>query len=292
MTARVKGQEEAVEADSVDGTEETPSAAIARELARVGRHTTELLRSAGDTAAKIVADAKTDAERIRQEATEQADATRAEADAHAVRTRTEADSFAREARGNAYSFSQERRRRAEAEAESRLADARGQADDILGVVHGKKIALETVVADLSEKREGLLLQLETMADSIQGTTKRHRKGVDEIDPVPVESDEFRPPAGPAWENPLDALSDELKAEDSVITGSTDEVETDADVFEGYKTPDLKPLMEAGDALDADGNQPKAKEKARRRWGRRSSPWLPPRGIDADAVTSESIPPPG
>lgn len=285
-----------METDNAARSEETPAAAVKRELSRVSEHTAKLLGAAGDTAASVVADAKGEAARITGAAQVEVDAMRADADRYAERTRSEADEFARQTRGSAYSFAQDRRRQAEVDAEGHVADAREEAQHLIETAQGRQAALFTVIADLSERRETLLSQLERIADSLGQTASRHREDAAPLDPVPDEGQAFLPPRGPAWSD----VEESGNSEGTVVSGWPDPLE---ELGEDLEAEDLEADLEAEDfgepapAFDGVRVEPAAEDKAgerkRRGWlGRRSSPWLPPRGLDADAVPSKDGSPPG
>ncbi len=271
--------------DMAEATGQTPSDAVRQELERVGAHTADLLRQAGDTAANIVADARGEAEIILSSARSEADQVRAESDRYAESTRADADEFAQSTRGSAYSFAQERRRQAEIDAEGHLADAREEAEHIITVAHDRRAGLQTVIADLSERRDAALAALEGIAESIRGATNRHWEGAGALDPVPGDEDEYRPPSGPAW----DDEPHEGKAKDEwAVVGRGDRPDPLDTLAEELDEPEGLDETEVLDEAD-DGED---WGSGARDSGRRSSPWLPPRGLDPGAIPSESKPPPG
>ena len=131
-------------ADWLESLDDEPAAAdaIRAELERVGERTTGVLTAAGEAAAKLTEDAETEAEKIREEAKVAANVTRMEADRYAEETRSEADEYSERAR----------------------AEARQKRED-----------LEKVIGDLTERRDDLLDEIESIAGALTGTASEHRR---------------------------------------------------------------------------------------------------------------------
>jgi DivIVA domain-containing protein len=189
------------------GEDQAHSELVQRELERIGQRTAKVLTAAGEAAAALTADAEAEAaerldeariaanaarveaqryaEQTRGEADEygesergKADAyarkVRGEADAHDERTRTGADAYAGQTREEAEALVAEMRQEAEAEAQRLVADAKNEAARILGDARRQRKDLESVINDLSERRDRLLDELERIAGSLAGTASEHR----------------------------------------------------------------------------------------------------------------------
>jgi DivIVA domain-containing protein len=189
------------------GEEQAHSELVQRELERIGQRTAKVLTAAGEAAAALTADAEAEASRRFDEARIAANAARVEAERYAEQTRSEVDAYAEAERGKADAYAQKVRQatdeydqgtrteadayagqtreevealaaetREEAEAESKrlVNDAKTEAARVLGDVRGQRKDLDTVIADLVERRDQLLDELERIAGSLAGTASEHR----------------------------------------------------------------------------------------------------------------------
>ena len=189
------------------GEDQAHSELVQRELERIGQRTAKVLTAAGEAAAALTADAEAEAsqrldeariaanaarveaerysEETRGEADEYAEAERGKADAYAhkvrkdadsydERTRTDADAYAGQTREQAEALVAEMREESEAEAQRLVNDAKSEAARILGDARRQRKDLETVTADLAERRDRLLDELERLAGSLAGTASEHR----------------------------------------------------------------------------------------------------------------------
>ncbi len=145
------------------GAEVEPSEAVRRELDNVGRHTAGVLSAAGEAAGSIRSEAEAEAAETVEQSRIEANATRVEADDYAERIRTESDDYAQAERGKADAYALRMRE-----------EAGEQAGKIIADGQSRREALEGVIADLAERRDQLLDELEEIAGSIAGTASRAR----------------------------------------------------------------------------------------------------------------------
>ena len=174
-------------ADWMESLEDEPSTAdaVKEELERVGERTAGVLTAAGEAAAKLTEDAETKAKEAREEAKVASNITRMEADRYAEETRTEADDYAQRTRGQADAYSSERRAEADEIAEQARADAemtagermhaaKAEAESLVEEGRQKRADLEKVIADLTERRDKLLDEIEGIAGALTGTAGQYR----------------------------------------------------------------------------------------------------------------------
>jgi DivIVA domain-containing protein len=179
------------------GDEQAHSELVQRELERIGQRTARVLTAAGEAAEAIKADADSQVREMVDEARIAANAARVEADRYAEKTRSDADEYAQAERGKADAYATQTREETEslvgevraegeteaerlvsearAEAEKLVREARIEAERTLGDVRRQRQDLETVIADLVERRENLLDELERLAGALVGTASEHRQ---------------------------------------------------------------------------------------------------------------------
>ena len=175
-------------ADWMESLDDEPSAAEAlkEELERVGERTSGVMTAAGEAAAKLTEDAEAKAKEAREEARVAANITRMEADRYAEETRGEADDYVQRTRGQADAYATERRSEADEIAEQARADAemsagermheaKAEAESLVEEGRRKRADLEKVIADLSERRDNLLDEIESIAGALTGTASQHRQ---------------------------------------------------------------------------------------------------------------------
>jgi len=197
-------------ADWMESLEDDPSAAEAlkAELERVGERTSGVLTAAGEAAAKLTEDAEAKANETREEAKVASNITRMEADRYAEETRTEVDDYAQRTRGQADAYAGDRRSEADEIAEQARADAemsagermhaaKAEAESIVLEGRQKREDLEKVIADLTERRDKLLDEIESIAGALTGTASQHRRREPEPETAVIdEPDEADNGAGP------------------------------------------------------------------------------------------------
>lgn len=189
-------------ADWMESLDDEPSTAeaVKEELERVGERTSGILTAAGEAAAKLTEDAEARAEEVREEARVAANITRMEADRYAEETRGEADDYAQRTRGQADAYATERRSEADEIAEQARADAemsagermhaaKAEAESMVEEGRQKRADLEKVIADLSERRNDLLDEIESIAGALTGTASRHRQPRAEAETSVIEEAE-------------------------------------------------------------------------------------------------------
>jgi DivIVA domain-containing protein len=218
------------------GEDQAHSEFVQRELERIGERTAKVLTAAGEAAAALTADAEAEAaERLdeariaanaarveaqryseqtrsdideyvqaeRGKADAYAQKVRGEADAYDERTRTDADAYAGQTREEAEALGAEMREASEREAQRILSEAKSEAARMLGEARRQRKDLETVIADLIERRDRLLDELERLAGSLAGTASEHRHpeppteqlGADGSTRQPPEAKRGQAPAG-------------------------------------------------------------------------------------------------
>lgn len=170
--------------ESLDDEASTADA-VKAELERVGERTAGVLTAAGEAAAQLTEDAESKAAKEREEAKVAANITRMEADRYAEEVRGEADDYAQRTRGQADAYASERRGEADEIAEQARADAemsagermhaaKAEAESLVQEGRSKREDLEKVIADLTERRDNLLDEIEKIAGALSGTASEHR----------------------------------------------------------------------------------------------------------------------
>jgi DivIVA domain-containing protein len=176
------------------GADSARSDTVRRELERIGEQTGQILTNAHDAGDQIRGVAEEEAAETQTAADRYASSTRAEADAYAERTRIEADAYSEETRGEADAYAARTRR----EADEYGAQARGEADEYADsaraegearagqVTEGaerRRQEIETVIADLEERRDGVLGEMQRLSSELTGSATQHRPG-SEPEPEP------------------------------------------------------------------------------------------------------------
>ena len=175
-------------ADWMESLDDEPSTAdaVRAELDRIGERTSGVLSAAGEAAAKLTEDAEAKANEIREEAKVASNVTRMEADRYAEEARSEADDYTQRTRGQADAYASKRRgeadeiaEKARAEAEmsagERMHAAKAEAESLVEEGRKKRADLEKVIADLTERRDKLLDEIESIAGALTGTASQHRQ---------------------------------------------------------------------------------------------------------------------
>jgi DivIVA domain-containing protein len=189
------------------GADESRSELVQRELERVGEKTGGILTAAEAAAEELRLEAEQEAEEIVGRARVESDAarsaahrydteTRSEADAYSERSRVEADTYSSETRADADAYGErtrkdaeiyaaetrervaaeadEARAAAEAEARSAIADAQAEAKRIVEEANRNRADIEAVIADLEDRRDGVIAELQRLATEVSGTADQHR----------------------------------------------------------------------------------------------------------------------
>lgn len=203
------------------GEDQAHSELMQRELERIGRRTAKVLTVAGEAADALKADAEAEAREALDEARIAANAARIEADRYAEKTRgaaddyaqaergrvdayahetrasvdsydeqtrTEADAYAGQTREEAEGLARDLRADAEHDAGNMRSAAKAEADRILREGRKQRQSLETVIADLEQRRELLLDSLEQLAGSLAGTASKHRRADGTAPTAPATQD--------------------------------------------------------------------------------------------------------
>lgn len=186
-------------ADWMESLEDDASAAdaVKAELERVGERTSGVLAAAGEAVAKLTEDAEAKAKEKLEQAKVASNITRMEADRYSEETRTEADEYVQRTRGKADAYATDRRSEADEIAEQARADAemsagermhaaKAEAESMVEEGRRKRADLEQVIADLSERRDKLLDEIESIAGALTGTASQHRQRPTEPDTSVIE----------------------------------------------------------------------------------------------------------
>lgn len=192
------------------GDEQAHSELVQRELERVSQRTAKVLVAAGEAAAALKADAEAEAAEMLDEARIAANAARVEAERYTERARAEADEYAQAERGKADAYAGQTREEAESrfgelrkdaeeEAKQLVAEAKKEASGILAEARKQRKDLETVIADLTERREALLDELEALAGSLVGTATEHRRPEPATEQLSSEDGAKEPPTAQTQE---------------------------------------------------------------------------------------------
>ena len=178
--------------------DESRSDTVKRELERVGQRTGAILAQAEDSA-----------QQIRDEAEEQANQSVAEANAAADEARSEADAYAKETRGSADSDAKATRAEADHKAADAIEQAQAKSRRIVEEGNKRRQDIESVIADLVDRRDTVLADIETLDGKLRSAVDEHRPpdGADPFD-VPAELDPMADTDEPAVEDP--ELVDEVE----------------------------------------------------------------------------------
>lgn len=143
-------------------------------LGQVGERISVLLTEAHDAAEAIRADAAAEVRQKLIDANATAERLAAEAEREAEKMRTEADDYARKTRTGADAYAED--------ATASFADARANAkrmsEEILEKANRRKAKLEAVIADLEERRDQTIAELETIASGLTGAASKTRSKID------------------------------------------------------------------------------------------------------------------
>ena len=182
------------------GESEAASETIRAELERIGEQTASILteahdagealraNAAGEARQKLI-EANATAESVRSDATEQADRLREDADAYALRTRTEADEYSERVRGEADTYAAELRAEVDSDTEEKRAEANREAERIVADANRRKTEIESLISDLEQRRDAVLVELERLASGITAASqhKASRANNGEASDVPDET---------------------------------------------------------------------------------------------------------
>jgi DivIVA domain-containing protein len=145
------------------------------------------LERVGDKTARILASAEESAEQLRSEAEAEAAETLERARAEASRLQAEAQQHMRSERESADSYAVQTREAAEQEARRVRLEGAQRAEEIVGGAERKaetleaeglrrRRDLETLIADLLERRDEVLDDLDRLADEVAGVVGSHTSG--------------------------------------------------------------------------------------------------------------------
>ena len=168
---------------------------VRRELERVGERTAGILASAEDSAEEIRGDAEREAAEVTGRARTAGAATRKEADEYAEKTRGAADAYSAKIRKDAEEYSAKTRQAADAyavkerkQADEESAELRGNAEHdarnmiAAGEAKAKRIVdegtarrrdIETVIADLVDRRDGVIDDARRLAAELREVADGH-----------------------------------------------------------------------------------------------------------------------
>ncbi|MGI9019774.1 MAG: DivIVA domain-containing protein [Solirubrobacterales bacterium] len=224
------------------GTDDARGEVVRAELERIGELTGRILTDAHDAAEAIRADAEVGLTEEREAAERYASGLRGEADAYSERAHIEADDYAAEVRGEADSYAARVPNEAKAEAATIREDAdayaeaeRAEVDEevaaklraaetrarqMVDEANLRKGEIEKVIADLSDRRDAVIADMQRLSSQLVGTESDYEPG-DEV-AIP-ESDDTRE---------FSALEAEEALEDEEYELEDSEYEDDEDDLEG------------------------------------------------------------
>lgn len=177
------------------GGDDARSEVVRTELERIGEQVAGILTSAHDAGEALRADAEARIEEEREAAKRYESGLRAEADAYSERTHIEADEYATETRGEADSYAarirneanaeaattredaeayaETTRREAEEEAAETVRAAEAQARQLVDDAMRRRGEIEKVIADLAERRQTVLADMQRLSSELVGTASEH-----------------------------------------------------------------------------------------------------------------------
>jgi DivIVA domain-containing protein len=175
--------------------DESRSDTVKRELERVGQRTGAILAQAEESAQQIRGEAEEEARQAIAEANSTAEQTRAEADAYAKETRSAADEDSKAVRADADQSAAETVEQAQAQARRIVEEGNKRRQDI-----------ESVIADLVDRRDAVLGDIEELSGKLTGAVADHRPpdGADPFD-LPAELDPLAEDGEPSSEEIEDAV---------------------------------------------------------------------------------------
>jgi DivIVA domain-containing protein len=213
------------------GGDDARSEVVRAELERIGEQTGRILTSAHEASEALRAETEAALENEREEAKRYSSGLRAEADAYSERTHIEADEYATETRGEADAYAARMKNEANAdaatsredaeayaetarsEADERAAEtiraAESQAGQIVDDATRRRREIEKVVADLADRRQTVIEDMQRLSSELVGTASEHEGLESALEEEPGEDTrEFTAVDGDAAEELEDAeLSD-------------------------------------------------------------------------------------
>ena len=167
------------------GEDDAAVEAVRAQLERIGEQTAGILTEAHDAAEAIREDAAEDArkqlvdtnmtaEKLRSAADEYAQKGREDADSYARKVRSEADAYVEKALPEVEAEVKLMREEAEKEAQQSRQAAERDSKKIVGEANKRKADIEALIADLEQRRDAVLAELDRLASGIAGTATQHR----------------------------------------------------------------------------------------------------------------------
>jgi DivIVA domain-containing protein len=167
------------------GGDQARTELVRRDLEEIGRKTGAILTAAHDAgeelrseateeATQTIADGQAEAKRIRAAADSYSKETRSAADQYARKVRSESDEYSRESREEADDYSAETRAEAERDAAQIVASAQADAKRIVDDANRRRRDIETVIADLDQRRDAAVGELERLSSALIGAATQHR----------------------------------------------------------------------------------------------------------------------
>lgn len=173
------------------GADNAGSEAVRVELERVGERTTGLLTEAHDAAEQIKEDASRDVRQQLVDANVTAEGLRGSAEEYSEKTREEADAYARRTRKDADAFAEQSRADTETEAAETRAAAERDAEQIVADANRRRTEIEARIADLEQRRDQVLAELDRLASGIAGAATQHRGPGAQPSPDPADHGDKR-----------------------------------------------------------------------------------------------------
>lgn len=232
------------------GGDQARSDTVRRELERVGERTGSILAEAEQSAQEIRAEAEQEGQALTASVRAEADQVRKEAESYAAEARAAADSYAKEQRAEADAYADQTRRSTDEQAQKLRAQAEQDAADMIeasqaqarrtveeGISRRKDI--EAVIGDLSERRDRVLAEIETLGSALGSAVREHKPGAgadpfatpSTLDPLERETEadaqaERPQPPDPVEDAELDRLAPDDEptaiADDAEEVGAEDE----------------------------------------------------------------------
>lgn len=160
------------------GEDEARAQLVKRELERVGKKTATVLSAAEESAEQLRADAEREAAEILSRTEAEIKKLRAAADEYDQSTRRGADEYAKKTRGSADQDAAQTRAEAQKDAREMIQSAESKARRIVDEGTKRRADIEAVIADLRERRNQVLGQVDTLAAKLKETAATHRPSAD------------------------------------------------------------------------------------------------------------------
>jgi len=183
------------------GGDQARSETVRKELEKVGERTSSILASAEEAAQKIREEAESAARSNKKAADKAAKDVREKADEYAAKMRREGDDYNEKTRAAADQYANATRGKAEQQATAAIQAGDEKADRIVAEGERRREDVETVIADLVRKRDGVLADLNRLGIELRAAIEEHAPGdADRFERPPV-SDPAERGEAPARERP-------------------------------------------------------------------------------------------